>query len=233
MRHLRPSVLVGAGLTALPERRPRGSFQRPLPSSASISPWISPFDATMSRTGRRQGRPRDPVTRPPASSISSEAAAMSHGRSFSSQKPSKRPAATYARSRAAAPARRIARQRVAKSVKWSRLVRRPRRMSYGKPVARNAWSSRACPETRRGLPLRKRPAPADRGEQLVEQRLVDRRDDRPARRGRARPKRRSTGIRGRSWSSRRAGRRPRGARRRRCAGRSPRREPRARGRRAR
>ena len=83
----------------------------------------------MSRTGSRQGRPASPVTLPPASSISSEAAAMSQGRSLSSQKPSKRPAATYARSRAAAPALRIARQRVAKLVKWSMLVRRPRRMS--------------------------------------------------------------------------------------------------------
>ena len=85
-------LLVGEGFTALP-RRP-WTFQEPSRSTASISPWTRPFEATMSRTGRRQGRPASPVTRPPASSTSSEAAAMSQGRSFSSQKPSKRPAAT-------------------------------------------------------------------------------------------------------------------------------------------
>src|SRR3569623_1025485 len=51
--------------------------------------------------------PRKSVTKPPASLISNRPAATSHGLRSDSQKPSKRPAATQARSRAAEPSRRM------------------------------------------------------------------------------------------------------------------------------
>ncbi len=72
-----------------------------------MGPWTKPFDAKTSSPRRLKGFPIRSETRPPASSTSSEPAALSHGFSFNSQKPSKRPAATEQRSSAAEPARRI------------------------------------------------------------------------------------------------------------------------------
>ena len=63
--------------------------------------------ATSAPCATVHGAPSRSVTMPPASRTSSMPAAMSHGARLSSQKASKRPQATSARSSAAAPARRM------------------------------------------------------------------------------------------------------------------------------
>ena len=78
-------------------------------------PWITrrnslnntEFAATMLPDSRNSWPPSKSATRPPASRTSRIPAAMSHGLSPISQNPSKRPAATCARSRVAAPALRM------------------------------------------------------------------------------------------------------------------------------
>ena len=71
-----------------------GAVAPPSSSAASTSSWIAPFVAMAPEPSGDQGPPRASVIRPPASTTISPPAAMSQGPSFSSQKPSKRPAAT-------------------------------------------------------------------------------------------------------------------------------------------
>ncbi len=124
------------------------------------------------RTRRRRG-PSSPLTVPPASTTSKAPAAMSQGKRRSSQKPSKRPAATYARSSAADPSRRTAwasSRNAANTWTWRR---RSSRMLYGKPVQSSASTS-----VRRGRhadrhAVQPRALPAFGGEQLFADRVVD------------------------------------------------------------
>ena len=75
-------------------------------NSPTNSAWIRPFDASTSRLFSANAPSAKFVTRPPAYSTSRIPAAVSHGFRLNSQKASSRPAATYARSSAADPARR-------------------------------------------------------------------------------------------------------------------------------
>ena len=61
---------------------------------ASISSWMRPFVATTSPVRDENGIPDRPVTLPPAYSTMRAPAETSHGFSLTSQKPSRRPAAT-------------------------------------------------------------------------------------------------------------------------------------------
>ena len=72
-------------------------------TSCRISPKTFGVPPTMWPLSIQPSLPSRSPTRPPASVMRSEPAAMSHGLKPSSQKPSSRPAATYARSSAAEP----------------------------------------------------------------------------------------------------------------------------------
>ena len=175
--------------------------------------WMAGFPATTDVCSTPTSRPAKSVTRPPASRTSSTPAAMSHADSCCSQKPSNRPAATLARSSAAAPGRRMP------------LVA-PR---YLRELARVFLDPRIVPEREAGadqgilrigdggdrqapLTLPRAAAPRTAVYMLVARHMHDHAGLRgPVHRRRYRH-RDSSGNRGESWWSRRAGPPPRPAR---------------------
>ena len=121
---------------------------------------MRPFEATISPQPRVERRARQIVlTCPPASSRSARPAEMSQGFSRTSQNPSNRPAATYARSIAAEPSRRTARARQELAEQTEQAHPASCCTVYGKPVQSSASISVSADDTRSGAPLSHAPAP--------------------------------------------------------------------------
>ncbi len=117
---------------------------------------------------------------PPASSTSSRPAAQSQWWSPRSKKASTRPAASQARSSAAAPARRMSRTRGSSSRITSACTAR-RSGSYEKPVATSACPSGARVAHLQAALAQEGALPADRAERLAVDRRVHHAHERPVR----------------------------------------------------
>src|SRR5207249_2506083 len=124
--------------------------------------WIAALPATTEPSLsllNTSAAPLSRVTMPPASRISNAPAAMSHGASCSSQKPSSRPAATSAKSSAAAPARRMPLAAPVTAANCARYTCNWLSALNGKPVPISARRGSVTAETLRRVSSSNAPPP--------------------------------------------------------------------------
>src|SRR5258708_27768305 len=122
---------------------------------AALPATSDPFPSLLSTSDAPSCR----VTMPPASRMSNVPAAMSHGASCCSQKPSSRPAATSARSRAAAPARRTPLAAPITAANCARYTCSTLSDLKGKPVPMSACLGSVIAETLRRVSSSNAPPP--------------------------------------------------------------------------
>ena len=160
---------------SFPASRPISRAGRPRPACAARMWSWSLAASTCPPLACARSPPRKSVTKPPASRTSRMPAAMSQGWRSSSQKPSKRPAATQARSSAAEPKRRMPATSGATASKIGSTARQSPWPRYGMPVAISASARSRRAETRRRRSWSQAPLPFLGPEALVGQRLIDER----------------------------------------------------------